>query len=134
VKRPRTYRKAVPLSFEEALQVAVAALQAYFIEQPLFANSCTANMSKAALDALRDPRHATLGNRERADDPTLPSSGEKAIVIELQSETQISRSEQEQFPFGTVPNAEIEEQSRNVARLKELLDFTQESHGHTGRS
>ena len=94
-KKPRTYRKTVPFSYEEALQVAISALQAHFIEQPLFANSCAANMSRAAIGTPRDPRHATFGRSGRSVDLTVQAEGEeKTVMIELQTETQISRSEQ----------------------------------------
>jgi hypothetical protein len=37
--KSRVYRRAVRFSDEEALDVAIAALQACFVEQPLFVNS-----------------------------------------------------------------------------------------------
>jgi hypothetical protein len=43
----RAYRKTVPFSHEEALQVALDALQAFFVEQPLFANSAAASFAAA---------------------------------------------------------------------------------------
>lgn len=48
-KKPRIYRKTVPFSHEEALQAAIDAFQAYFLEQPLFANSAADNFHKAAI-------------------------------------------------------------------------------------
>ena len=50
-KRSRSYRRTVPYSYEEASLVALDALQAYFVEQPLFIDSCAKNMAaqKSAL-------------------------------------------------------------------------------------
>ncbi|HKH46317.1 MAG TPA: hypothetical protein VKM72_16775 [Thermoanaerobaculia bacterium] len=47
-KRPRVYRKVVRLSDEEALQVALDVLQAYFVEQPLFVDSAAKNFRPAS--------------------------------------------------------------------------------------
>src|ERR1035438_4281644 len=46
-KKPRVYRRTVPYSYDEAFRVAVDALAAYFIEQPLFIKSCLDNMAQS---------------------------------------------------------------------------------------
>lgn len=45
----RVYRKTVPYPYEEALQVAINALAAYFVEQPMFVDSCLRNMAPSPL-------------------------------------------------------------------------------------
>lgn len=124
-KKPRIYRKTVPYSFEEALQIAIAALQAHFIEQPLFANSCAANFAKAAIDIPKKPQPSRYEVMEQNGDLELQSEREeKVVVIEMQTETQISRTGQEVFELKTISEKEIEEQKQNLKLLKEMLDFS----------
>ena len=56
-KKYRVYRKTVPYPYDEALQVAVNALAACFIEQPMFIDSCLKNMARAPLGYLRGFRY-----------------------------------------------------------------------------
>src|SRR5690242_17055824 len=44
-KKDRVYRKTVPFTHDEALQVALDALQANFVEQPLFVDSAADNLA-----------------------------------------------------------------------------------------
>jgi hypothetical protein len=57
-KKSRLYRKTVPYPYDEALSVALNALAAYFIEQPLFVDSCLDNMRKTAVGAPKGFRYA----------------------------------------------------------------------------
>lgn len=124
-RKPRVYRKTAPYSYEEALQITIDVLQAHFIEQPLFANSCAVNLAAAAIGIPTEPQSAALEITEQSEDVELLNEGEgKAVVIEMRTETQISGASQEVFDFRTVPDAEIEEQKNNLARLKEMLDFS----------
>lgn len=124
-KKPRVYRKTAPYSYEEALQVALDVLQAHFIEQPLFANSCSVNLAAAAIGIPKRPKLAGFGTTGQDEDVELKNEGEeKAVVIEMRTETQISGTGEEVFDFKTVTDAEIEEQKYNLARLKEMFDFS----------
>ena len=128
-RRPRYYRKTVPLSYEEALDVAMDALRAYFIEQPLFVNSCVANMSEAAIDVQRHQLQPPpwFDAKEQSDHVALQAKGkERTIVIELQTETQIPRREEEPFELTAVDTDELREQRHNWDSLKSLVSFGKE--------
>lgn len=76
-KKLRVYRKVVRLTDEEALQVALNALQAYFVEQPLFVNSAAENFRSAAFSApLRGPLWD--GYRREADALRHPAQAQRS--------------------------------------------------------
>lgn len=114
-KNRRVYRKTVRFTDEEALQVALDALRAYFVEQPLFVRSAAKNFTLAAVDASGQPWS------------TLPAQEDKrfegVLEIELQTETRISQAEQQTFPLKPASDMEIEEQKAHVSRLAELFSF-----------
>jgi len=129
-KKLRTYRRTVPYSMEEALQVALNALRAHFVEQPLFINSCHDNMAQAALGVLDVRFSSLLPKKEfvRSEE----KGTEKAVEIELHTETQIIPTgtelvphAQETLQMNRVPAPEIEQQLVNFARLETLVDFTE---------
>lgn len=117
-KRTRLYRKTMPYSYDEALQAALKALEAYFIEQPLFASSCLDDIAKAA-----------LGIPQRTHQPSdsgidLKTQGvEKTVQIELRTETQISEPAQETLSLDRAPADQIKEQQNNLNHLTALIDF-----------
>jgi hypothetical protein len=125
--KPRSYRRTVPYSPEQALQVAVDTLQAHFVEQPLFINSLLDNMVHASLGP------ETTGSPPLAgyDKPIqIKTAGtEKAIEIELHTETQlvgelgVTSGEPEVQPMPKVSAEEIREQQSNLNRLRALFDF-----------
>jgi hypothetical protein len=129
-KKYRVYRKTVPYPYDEALQVAVNALAACFIEQPMFIESCLKNMARAPLGSLRGFRYP---NSPRKSSPVdiLPGTEahEKDVRIELRTETQLSAAIEsappihEMQPLNPVPPNQIAEQLENLARLKALIDF-----------
>ncbi len=128
-RKRRTYRRVEPFTPEEALRVAVAALQALFVEQPLFVNSLSDSMRAAALGG--GPRVRNEPGSEVAKSGT----GEpKSVEIELQPETWVLKSERETFQLVTVETTQIEEQRRNLDRLRELADFSEDNDGDTSRS
>jgi hypothetical protein len=110
--KPRSYRRTVPYSPEQALQVALDALQAHFVEQPLFINSLLDNMV-----------HASLGDVIRTE------GTEKAVEIELYTETQLvgelglTGREPEVKWMRRVLAEEITHQKANLSRLLEFVDF-----------
>lgn len=124
-KKARAYRKAVPFTRMEALQVALDALQANFVEQPLFVDSAATNLAEAAI-GVPDERGRT--RQASSDEPEAVSperiGEEKHVEIELQTETQLDKSGQETMPFKRSPRAQIEVQQRHIAELRRLVDFT----------
>jgi hypothetical protein len=119
-KKVRRYRKAEPYTFPEALQVAIRALDAHFIQQTLFLASASNEFKAAALnqEAVR------FGFREEVLRPDLQTVGqEKEIFVELQAATRISGEGEEFFRVPPIEPAAIEEQRRNLYRLLELLTF-----------
>jgi hypothetical protein len=127
-KRRRVYRKAVAYTDKEALKVALNALQAYFIEQPLFVNSLHENMAQTVLG---EPRRSRVLAKIGEIFPLSPESEgvEKIIAIELHTETQlrtamqITSPNQETQDLPKTDQRRIEEQQQNLSRLRELIDF-----------
>ena len=104
-EKPHEYRKIVPFSSEEALQVALEVLQAYFIEQPLLVNEIAKNFADAS-------------------DKTLASVSE--IQIDLHTETQIDEGDDHEFRVTQISEEAIEGQERNLTLLKEFIHFSEE--------
>jgi hypothetical protein len=74
-KKARVYRKTVRFTDEEALRVAVDALQVYFIEQPLFVNSANKNFESAALGTAEErPRPAPSREGQAQEDDCRETS------------------------------------------------------------
>jgi hypothetical protein len=124
-RKPRVYRRTIPLSFEEALQVAINVLQAHFVEQPLFVSSQADNFSKAAIAIpAQQNRGRGTGNLE-SEDLSMEAEGmEKAVEVEVQPETRISTGPDAPIPLKKIPEEQINEQLRNIQRLRDLTDFT----------
>lgn len=123
-KRSRSYRRTVPYGYEEALQVALDALQAYFVEQPLFIDSCAKNMAATELSAPRPSRTHWQAVESHGDDTAIERVGErKRIEIELRTETQISERKEEMFELKEIDVTQIEKQQSNIAQLRNLFDF-----------
>ncbi len=127
-KKARVYRKTVPFTHEEALQIALDALQAYFVEQPLFVGSAADNLAKSAIGV---PKH-NLPNwayspAASASEPEPVSlereNEEKAVVIEMQTETQLSRTGEETIPLKRMSKELIDAQRHHVAELRKLTNF-----------
>lgn len=117
-KRTRVYRKTVPYSYEEALRAALKALDAYFIEQPLFASSCLNDIAKAALGT---PKRMFQDSDSGIDINT--QGMEKTVQIELRTETQISEPAQDTLSLDRAPVDQIKGQQENVTHLMALIDF-----------
>lgn len=120
-KKPRTYRKTVPLTDEEALLVVINSLRAYFVEQPLFANSAILEFADAALAAHPDPREFAA-----VDSPLGFTEGvglQKQLQVELQTETQISEAGEQTARLPSTAQDTVEEQQANLKRLLEALTF-----------
>jgi hypothetical protein len=123
-KQSRSYRKTQPYSYEEALQVALDALQCYFVEQYLFIDSCLDDVAAAMVALPRTGQHAWLNPKERRMFGDTESRGkEKEVNVELRTETQISQPGQETFRFQRIATSSIEEERKNFARLRSLLEF-----------
>jgi hypothetical protein len=124
-KKARVYRKTVPFTHEEALQIALDALQAYFVEQPLFVASAADNLAKSAIGVPARRTSNFQWSSEEAEPVSLEAEGvEKAVEIEMQTETQLSRTGEETIPFKRVPERLVEYQRFQVTHLRELTDFS----------
>jgi hypothetical protein len=132
-KKYRVYRKTVPYLYDEALQVAVKALAACFVEQPMLIDSCLKNMAQSSVGSprgFRDPRSP----KKSVSVDILPGTEtqEKDVRIELRTETQLSAAIEpsppihEMQPLSPVSPDQIAEQLRNLARLRALVDFREE--------
>ena len=125
-KKPREYRKTVRFSDEEALDIALLALRAHFVEQPLLATSAMSEFGKAALEPERD-----WWDEASVDQSVSPPGEDEPLSVgvefEIQTETQVAPKD-EPDAKQTVPLSPPEEeifgqQRENIARLEELLRF-----------
>jgi hypothetical protein len=130
-KKERVYRKSVPFSHEEAIQVALDALQAYFVEQPLFVDAAADRLAQAVVGVPRHnfPSWESSPDAVTGEPEPLSLEGEnreKAVEIEVQTETQISRTGEETLPLKRVPKEQIEEQHKHIIELRKMTEFTEE--------
>jgi hypothetical protein len=123
-KNARVYRKSVPYTYGEALQVAINALTAYFVEQPLLVESCLDNMAHAVLGAKHQRYYWSADKTQPLG--IVPNTGnrEKVVQIELRTETQISRPDQETQELARVPAKQIQEEQANLTKLREIVELT----------
>lgn len=123
-KHSRSYRKTVPYTYEEAIEVSLAALRAYFVEQPLFLNSCLDEMA-----AIANEKSAAFGWSLYEEVELQGDEGtrtiEKLVEIELRTETQISMASEDEdiVMIKRTDGRAIEEQKGNLERLRSLMDF-----------
>ena len=125
-KKPREYRKTVRFSDEEALGIALLALRAHFVEQPLLATSAMSEFGKAALEPERG-----RWDEASVDQSVSPPGEDRPLSIEvefeIQTETQAApkyEQDDKQTVSLSPPGEEIfEQQRKNIARLEELLRF-----------
>ncbi|MBN2465422.1 hypothetical protein JXD38_07340 [candidate division WOR-3 bacterium] len=119
-KKPRRYRKAVPLSPPEALQIAVRVLESHFVEQSLCANSIQKSFARSSLGYLNPEV------RYNPDTAWIEEGGmgdAKRVEIELQTETQVVELAEKTHQLAQVADNLIAEQRSNVTRLRELVTF-----------
>lgn len=126
-----SFRRVVPFSAPQALNVALDALNAHFVEQPLFRNSVLDDMAQSALGAVA-PESAQSRSKEGAITPEGKGQ-EKAVEIELRTETQLLSdthlgvpNQPDTFRIERVSTELIESQKANLLRLREFLTFDEE--------
>lgn len=123
-RRARGYRKTVRLTDEEALRMALDGLQAHFVEQPLFVISAARDFKAvAAGHPVGNRRRSRSGNQQSPSVPLEEVDTAKVLEIELQTETQISRKDQQTFRLEPHSDQLVEEQKMHVRRLAELIEF-----------
>ncbi len=129
-QKSRTYRKTVPFTHNEALEVAIQVLRAHFIEIPLFINSAAMNFKQAAL-GVPEQRGALplIGSLESELLVTKDEGENKELEVELQTETQISTAARRTFPLEPVAANLIEEEAENLQSLADLFNFTGNPNG-----
>jgi hypothetical protein len=126
-KKPRIYRRTVPFTHIEALQIALDALQAYFVEQPLFINEAADNFAKAAIGRPSMDYGQSRSNSDERELVILErQDNDKQLEIELHTETQISREGDEIFALERIPRQSIEDQQLHIKQLRTLMDFSGE--------
>lgn len=126
-KKPRIYRRTVPFEVEEALQVAVNALQSYFVEQPLFVNSAADNLAKIAIGIPVPGWSASLNDGDEREEIHLEQEQkDKEIEIELHTETQIRKTGEELLSLRRTPLTEVAQQQESIRHLRTLMNFSAE--------
>lgn len=130
-KKARVYRKTVPFTHEDALQIALDALQAYFVEQPLFVDSAADSLAKSAIGVPKNdlPSWAFSPAVAASEPEPLTLKGtneEKAVEIEMQTETQLSRTGEETIPLKRMSKEQIGVQRHRIDDLRKLTKFTDE--------
>jgi hypothetical protein len=124
-RKGHVYRRTVPFSHQEALRVALGALQAYFVEQPMFVDSAADNLAKSPIGIPTVGPGSFLASEDSAFISLEARGVEKTIEIEIQTETQISRTGEETRPLQRVSTNRIEEQRQHFGYLSELLDLNE---------
>ena len=115
------------LSDEEALRVAITALRAHFVEQPLFTTSAASEFAGTSLGAdAPSPGGLTFDQRPSPFEEGEPI--ETWLEIELQTETKVLPSgtkpeDQETVRLSSTDKELIEDQKSNIELLSELTRF-----------
>jgi hypothetical protein len=118
----RSYRKTIPYSYKEGFQVALDALAAYFVEQPLFINSSLDNIAQAALERPNRLIHNLPADKRPTNWFAEETKGrEKPVEVEVRLATQISQPTEETFTVRRVPQEQLQEQQRNLNGLLIVL-------------
>lgn len=123
--RVRKYRKTVPFTHEEALRVALDVLQAYFVDLPLCINSCIDNFRATAVGASKQDLSPWVAE-EKVSVSTEHVGSEKEVEVELQTATQISRTQQETWPLKAAERQVINNQLDQLKRIMALFGFTED--------
>jgi len=127
-RKARQYRKVEPYTYEEGLQVALEALQAHLLEQPLCVNSFLENARGAAIGPPRTifrGAGADLWNQMEPNQLRTEVGSEKAVRIEVKTETQIAREGEETVSLTPIGEDAIREQQKNFSDLRDLLTFAE---------
>ena len=93
--KPHEYRKLTPFSVEEALDVAALALQANFVEQPLFVNGIMDNLNAGG-----------------------------GIEVDVRTETQSIDESNTAFKLNRTSDNDLRIQKGNLDLLRRLIDFS----------
>ena len=121
--RPREYRKTVRFSDEEALDIALQALRAHFVEQPLLATSAMSEFGEAALE----PKGNRRDEESFSQSPSEYEPRAIRVEFELQTETQVAPkgddTVDQTVPLSPPEKEFLDEQQANVGRLTALLRF-----------
>lgn len=124
--KAKTYRRSVPYTHKEALFVAIEALQAYFVELPLFIESVKSSFQKTECRDLpvSDTNNMPLFPNASSKIECLNEANcDKNIVIELKTERQITKQEQDIFDLKDVNCEDIDAMKEKIGNLKKLLTF-----------
>ena len=118
----RTYEVNVPYTEEEALAVAVGFFRSYFVDLPSVVNSLFEEFGHAAIGI---PTQLALAQAEDVEEFEITEvDAEKAVQIEIQTETQLTPADQPVLQLSPYSQQAIDEQVDNVAVIGEMIDFT----------
>ena len=124
-RKIRKYRKTVPFTHEEALHVSLEVLRAYFVELPLCINSAIDNFKFAGIIPLRQGRPAWI-QEEKSLEAAEHVGDEKPLEIEIQTITQISRTQQQPLTLKKWEAQLIDQQLTNLKATLGFFDFAEE--------
>jgi hypothetical protein len=123
-QKARSYRKTVAFTHEEALEVAVRALEAHFVEVPLFINSAVDDFTHSAIGIPEQKQAIPLIGVDESEIVVEQAQGEpKEIDVQLQPETRLSGTELMPLRLKPIPLDEVEEQKNNLNNLSDMLKF-----------
>lgn len=123
-QKPRTYRKTVPFTHDEALLVAIQVLEAHFIEVPLFINSAVADFTESALGIPEQKQAIQASWQDKPEIVIEQAQGEpKDLDVELQPETRLSGEDRRPLRLQPIALDRINEEKENLRRLLEMVDF-----------
>lgn len=126
----RHYRSISRYSHEEALNVALNALQAYFVELPMYIASSDNDLQSCNIAVTRQTE-LDFGQSARrdGDDSVVPVTNNLRLAFEVRTQTQLSDSDEEEYFPERFNETIIDEQTQNIERLKVLLNFKDDNNG-----
>lgn len=126
----RHYRSISRYSHEEALNVALNALQAYFVELPMYISSSDNDLQSCNIAVTRQAELDFGQSASRDGDyAVVPVTNNLRLAFEVRTQTQLSDSDEEEYFPERFNEAMIDEQTQNIEQLKGLLNFKDDNNG-----
>jgi hypothetical protein len=124
-KKPHIYRKNVPYTDEEALQVALTVLESHLIDSRKIISATISEFADTAVAPPKPPEKGGSDGLDLFQRRTSNRDEVKGIVIESEPETVQDRRNLPDFVLEPVNLQELQGLEVLVARLKELTFFPQ---------
>lgn len=123
-KKTKTFRKISPYSDQEALRVAIKAIQAVTIELSSFSNSALDELKNAALAEQADNKKpGAIIEKSKSKAKIQAPGGIKAALIDMTTETELQKNSEEPFQLKYTDLKHLEELKNIILRLEKLTDF-----------